>query len=248
MFKKDILLGKTVVVTGGGRGIGAAIACGYADAGAEVYIGSRTEEEIHHVVETIRATGKTAYGSVCDVTNFESLQAFFSLAAETMGGIDLLVVNAGINPEKETVEESSTELWKRTIDVNLIGAYYSVKAVIPYMKNRGGGKIITIGSGKGHRGSARGSAYACSKAGAWMLTKVLAEELADYNIAVNELIPGPTETSMNSGFGEKIDSVFTSGQEWVKKPEDIVPLAIFMAIQETTGPSHQSFSLAKRML
>ena len=85
------------------------------------------------------------------------------------------------------------------LEVNLLGAYYCAQAAIPALKQRGAGKIITVGSGLGHRGMVGLSAYACSKAGLWMLTRVLAQELWSYNISVNELIPGPVVTSMAGG-------------------------------------------------
>jgi 3-oxoacyl-[acyl-carrier protein] reductase len=117
---------------------------------------------------------------------------------------------------------------------------------VPYLKKRGAGKIITIGSGLGHRGYAGGSAYACSKAGLWMLTRVLAQELTQYNISVNELIPGPVETSIDDGYEKEKNAVSKMNGEWLKRPEDVTPLALFLACQPETGPTAQSFSLMRR--
>jgi 3-oxoacyl-[acyl-carrier protein] reductase len=100
----------------------------------------------------------------------------------------------------------------------------------------------------GHRGSASGSAYACSKAGLWMLTRVLAQEVWQDNISVNELIPGPVDTTMTSGATARSGPAFTTNSEWIKTPEDVVPLALFLATQPTIGPTAQSFSLMRRDL
>lgn len=248
MFQKDLLKGKTAVITGGGRGIGKAIALGFAQAGATVSICSRSQDELDAVVEVIKSTGKEAYAKTCDVSNQDDVKSFMDYSVQNLGVIDILVVNAGINPEKALVVESSPEKWKQTIEVNLVGAYYTVYSAIPHMIERKQGKIIFIGSGKGHRGSPRGSAYACSKSGIWMLTRVLGEELEDYHIDVNELTPGPTITDMNTVFGKDIDSIFTSGKEWVKQPEDVVPLALFLASLPFRGPTQQSYSLMRRQV
>ena len=99
------------------------------------------------------------------------------------------------------------------------------------------GKIITVGSGVGHRGLAGRSDYACSKAGLWMLTQVLAHELAPSNISVNELIPGPVVTSLTGSQAEQRQGVFGIEGEWAKTPEEVVPLALFLATQPPIGPT-----------
>ena len=102
-----------------------------------------------------------------------------------------------------------------------------------------------MGSGLGHRGMPNVAAYSCSKAGLWMLTKILAQELAPYNICVNELIPGPVNTNMSSPeegeFRTQLKNI-----EWFKNPTDVVPMALFLATQPVKGPTAQSFSLMRR--
>jgi len=114
------------------------------------------------------------------------------------------------------------------------------------LKQRGAGKIITIGSGLGHRGYAGGSAYSCSKAGLWMLTRILAQELMQYKISVNELIPGPVQTSIDDNAKTSNSKVKSMESEWQKQPKDVVPLALFLASQPDIGPTAQSFSLMRR--
>ncbi len=172
----------------------------------------------------------------------------FKKVYKTYGGIDIVVINAGVDYNNTSVQESNIENWKTIIDINLTGAYYTARVSIPYMKKRGGGKIITIGSGLGHKGRADSSAYSCSKAGLWMLTRVLAQELYMFNISVNELIPGPVVTNMGNSSMKDSNSVFSIEGEWIKKPEDVRNLALFMATQPLVGPTGQSFSLMRRNL
>jgi 3-oxoacyl-[acyl-carrier protein] reductase len=115
------------------------------------------------------------------------------------------------------------------------------------LKQRGAGKIIFIGSGMGHRGSPSRSAYCVSKAGLWMLTRILAQELSTYGICVNELVPGPVKTDFIRG-REQALSAASGGGEWFKEPEDVAPLAVFLASQPRDGPTGQTFSLARREL
>ena len=232
------LSGKGAVITGAGRGIGRAIALGYARAGASVCCAARTESEIEDTVQEIRGEGGTAVAFRADVSERADVQALFDFAEPELSGIDIAVLNAGVNVDHGTVECGNPAAWEETIRVNLLGAYYCARATIPPMKKRGGGKIITIGSGMGHRGFAESSAYCCSKAGLWMLTRVLAQELRQHNISVNELIPGPVRTDM--------DAVLHVEGEWFKAPEDVVPTALFLATQPDVGPTAQSFSLMRR--
>lgn len=241
------LEGKVAVVTGAGRGIGRAIAIGYAAAGASICCAARTTSEIEQVAEEITAAGGSAITVQTDVTSYDEVERMNKAAADAFGGIDILVINAGGNLGAAPIEESDPENWVATIDVNLKGAYYTAKSAIPYLKARGGGKIITIGSGIGHNGRPRTSAYACAKAGSWMLTRVLAQELWEHNIAVNELVPGPVLTpGAIASWEQEGGGVSAISSEWVKEAEDVIPIALFLATQPDRGPTSQSFSLMRR--
>lgn len=242
------LAGKVAVVTGAGRGIGRAIALGYAGAGAAVVCAARTVTEIEATVQEIKTNGGKGLAIPTDVTQQVAVEQLFQCSADHFGGIDLVVVNAGINPDRRTVEESDAAAWRMTMEVNLVGPYYCAKAAVPYLKQRGAGKIIMVGSGMGHRSSGGNSAYSCSKAGLWMLTRVLAQEVWQHNISVNELIPGPVDTSMTTSADARQGVAFTTSSEWIKQPADVVPLALFLATQPEVGPTAQSFSLMRRDL
>jgi len=242
------LNGKVAVVTGAGQGIGKAIAIGYANAGAAVCSVARTQSDIDQTVAEIHNAGGTGAAVRADVTDSESIAEAFEATRRRFGGIDIVVINAGGNRDQSAdVEHSNSEDWIDTIEVNLFGAYHTAKAAIPYLKKRGAGKIITMGSGLGHRGRVGGSAYASAKAALSMLTRVLAQELWQHNISVNELIPGPVKTERTiEQYADRPGSVFRDGSEWAKDPVDVVPLALFLAAQPDKGPTGQTYSLMRR--
>ncbi|WP_213303844.1 SDR family NAD(P)-dependent oxidoreductase [Paraburkholderia sacchari] len=233
------LNGKVAVITGAGRGIGRAIALAYARAGASVVCSARSEKEIMETAALIREAGGTAIAQKADVGNYEDTVALFLRASEVFGGVDIVVANAGVASDLRRIEDSDPAAWRKTIDINLNGAYHTAHAAIPHLRRRGAGKLIMVGSGQRNRPVPGFSAYSCSKSGLWMLTQSLAVELLDYNISVNELIPGPVRTDMTR------DVPMPPG-EWAKQPEDVVPLALFMAGMPDGGPTAQSYSLMRR--
>lgn len=237
------LAGKVAVITGAGRGIGRAIALGWAQAGAAVVCSARSANEIDETAALITAAGGTASARVADVLDHAAMVALFQHAADRHGGVDIVLGNAGVAGPASTLARSDPAEWARTIQINVVGAYHTAHAAIPHLRTRGTGKIIFMGSGVRNGAIPGLSAYAASKSALWKLTQVLGVELQKHNISVNELIPGPVRTAMTA-FG---NTDFPPG-EWVKDPADLVPLALFMATQPDVGPSSQSFSLNRRAI
>ena len=239
------LASKVALVTGAGLGIGRSIALGYARAGARLCISARTQDEIAATAQTIVDSGGQAIAVQAAVTCEDQVAKMVAETVATFGGLDILVANAGVHICRDPVAASDPKAWWQTLETNLLGAYLCCRAAIPPLKARGGGKIITIGSGMGHKGLPSNSDYCCSKAGLWMLTRLLAAELKADQISVNELIPGPVDTSMTADNRDD-NAVFNIGDEWIKGPDEVVPLALFLATQPKIGPTAQSFSLMRR--
>jgi 3-oxoacyl-[acyl-carrier protein] reductase len=245
MTDQQSLAGKVAVVTGAGRGIGAAIAEALAAAGAMVACAARNAEEIATVAARIGAAGGRAFAVATDVTDAAQVAALYAETARREGGFDLLFVNAGVSLDQRPVEQSDPAAFEATMRVNLFGAYHCARLAIPHMRARGGGRIVMTGSGMGHSSLHGHAGYSCSKAGVWMLVRILADELRAEGIAVNELVPGPVQTAM-TGAPQRAGSVVNNPVEWLKRPEDVVPLAMFLATHPGPGPTGQSFSLMRR--
>jgi 3-oxoacyl-[acyl-carrier protein] reductase len=235
----ELLKGKVAVITGAGRGIGRTIALAYAKAGAAVVCSARGEADIAQTVALIREAGGQAIAHAADVADYAEMSALFQRASDEFGGVDIVVASAGVALEQRRIADGDPELWRKTIDINLTGAYHTAHAAIAHLRRRGAGKIIMIGSGQRKRPNPGFSAYSCSKIGLWMLTQSLATELQEDNISVNELIPGPVKTDMTR-------DVAVPPGEWFKEPADVVPLALFLASMPDFGPSAQSYSLMRR--
>lgn len=236
--------GKVVVITGAGRGIGQGLAIGFAEQGAKIVCSARTQSQLDDTVQTIKRAGGEAIAVQCDVASAESVQNLYTETMSAYGQVDVVIANAGGNFARASVEDSDIDDWLMTIQVNLMGVYYTAKYAIPHMKANGG-HIILMGSGLGHRvGDSTHSAYSASKAGAWMLVRSLAKELQPYKICVNELIPGVVKTDILSGDARPDDSPLNI--EWMKTPTDVVPMALFIATQPLMGSTGQSFSLMRR--
>ncbi|OGG52304.1 MAG: hypothetical protein A3F84_23380 [Candidatus Handelsmanbacteria bacterium RIFCSPLOWO2_12_FULL_64_10] len=242
------LSGKVAMVTGGGRGIGRAVALAFAREGADLCVVARTQAQVESVAGEVRALGRRALAVTADVTDPAQVERMAARVKEAFGRVDVLVNNAGGGIERRTVLESDPDLWVKDVTVNLISAYLVTRALLPLMIETGGGRVINVGSGMGHQAGAGQSAYRVGKAGLWMLTRCLAEEVWSYGIDVNELIPGPVATPLTQGRMQAGGPPPFAPSERVKTPEEVAQLAVYLAAQPRGGPTAQSFSLARRPL
>ncbi len=188
------LEGRHAVVTGGGRGIGAAVATALAAAGARVTLLGRNHAQLQDTAATLAA----ARAIRCDVTDEGVVGAAFAEARQTFGPVALLVNNAGA-AESAPLVRTSLELFRRMLDVNLIGAFLCSRAALPDMLEAGFGRIVNVASVAGLKGAAYVSAYCAAKHGVVGLTRALALETATKGITVNAVCPSYTETDMARG-------------------------------------------------
>lgn len=240
------LQNKVALVTGSGRGIGKAIAIAFARAGADLALSARTEEQLNETAKGIQALKQKIAVIPADVTDQDQVKAMADKVREEFGRLDILVNNAGGSIERNLILESDPELWIKDVTVNCTSAYIVTQALLPLMIESGGGKIINIGSGMGHRSGPKSSAYHVGKAGMWMFTQCLSEEVWEHGIDVNELIPGPVATDATKSRMQVGGPPPFAPSERVKTPEDVVPLALWLATQPKGGPTGQSFSLTRR--
>jgi 3-hydroxybutyrate dehydrogenase len=186
------LAGRHALVTGAGRGIGAAIAQRLAAEGARVTLVARSERQLQ---ETAAPLGDAAQCIAADITDLQAVSRGFEAAAESFGPVDILINNAG-KAQSAPLQRTSEELWHSLIAVNLTGAYHGIRAVLPTMLERKFGRIVSIASTAGLRGYPYVAAYCASKHGVIGLTRALALEVAQRNITVNAVCPGYTETDL----------------------------------------------------
>jgi 3-oxoacyl-[acyl-carrier protein] reductase len=192
------LKGRIALITGGSRGIGAATALRFAEAGATLVVNYSTHEaQAHAVVAEARARGVRAIAVQCDVSRFEEVRALFDRALEEFDRIDVVVANAGIWTGG-AVDALDERTWQQTIDANLKGVYACCHFAAQVMKRQRAGRIITVSSTAGQRGEAFHSHYAASKGGIISLTKSVATELGPYGVTVNAIAPGWVATDMSA--------------------------------------------------
>jgi 3-oxoacyl-[acyl-carrier protein] reductase len=242
------LEGRVVFVTGAGRGIGRAIAVGFAHEGAAVACTARTTREIEAVVDEIAASGGRALAVTCDVADLASVERAVATTTDELGGLDIVIANAGTTNPKVTLVETDPDEFARVLAVNLLGPFHCARVAVPELKRRGGGHFVVVGSGAGRRAGPGFGPYASSKAGVAMFVRILAQEVRADSIAVNEIVPGPVNTALSGVATDRPHDLRMAfpPTEWFKEPEDVVPLALFVVTQPTHGPTGQVFSLLGR--
>ncbi len=200
------LQGQVAIITGAGRGIGAAAARRLAAAGAAVVLAARSEEEVEAVAAQLRRQGSRAIAVAADVSDLAGVEEIVESALEQYDRVDILVNNAGVIWPLEEVSEVDPEEWAYNIMINLVGPFFMVRNVLPLMLDQGYGRILNIGSGAAEEPMLGASAYCTAKAGLAMFTRTLALELAGSKVSVNLLNPGEVDTSMQ----EDIRSIDTT--------------------------------------
>jgi 3-oxoacyl-[acyl-carrier protein] reductase len=190
------------VVTGAGRGIGAAIARKLASLGATTVLCGRTKETLDATAQTILETGGKVEVIPCDVTILHQLEYAAARVASTFGRLDILVNNAGVGGFNEPLHNMAPEEWDRILNTNLRGVYFAIHAFAPLMIRAYSGHIINISSLAGKNALPNGAAYAASKWGLNGLTYSVAEELRQHNIRVAAVCPGSTETELSPHAGK----------------------------------------------
>lgn len=223
------LTDRRVIVTGGARGIGLALVESFLAEGSRVAV---LDLDVSALDALVGSRGGDLVAITCDVRSEDSVSAAVAAAVEQLGGIDVLVNNAGINVQS-LLEETSDEAWTRCFDVNVGGVFRVSKAVIPYLKGQRSGRIINAASFAAVVPSVGSAAYAASKSAVVQLTRVLASELGPWDITVNAYAPGMVPTAMN-GFAELptaqqdelLDTL--SVRRW-EEPEDVANVVRFLA-------------------
>ena len=246
-------MSRTVVVTGGGRGIGRAIALAFAEPGAHIVITSRTASQLDQTAAEIKGKGADATPITMDVSDEASVAHGFGLLHGRVTKVDLLVNNAGVGGG-ENIQGSDVARWKRTIDTNLTGMYLVTRQILPLMAD--GGRIINLSSVLGRFGVPGYTAYCASKHGVIGFTRALALELVKRKITVNAIAPGWVDTDMaTQGMTQGAKHSKTTFDEFreqaigavpIKRiidPAEVAGLVKFLASPEASAITGQTYNI-----
>ena len=226
------LSGKVALITGGGRGIGRAIALRFASEGAAVMLAATKRESLAATAAEIRKAGGRATTTIADVADEAAVKKMVAATLAELGGLDVLVNNAGIGGPTLKVVDMDRADWDRTLAVNVTGAFLCSKHAIPHMLERKSGRIVNITSIAGLMGYPLRSPYAVSKWGMIALTRTLAGELGEHGITVNAIAPGAVR-------GERVEGVISARAKALGRPAADVERELFVdptALKRMVGP------------
>jgi len=228
------LQGKVALVTGGSRGIGKATALGFARAGADVAVASRKLSDLEKVADEISGLGRKSLAVAAHTGKLDEITNLVNKVMEKFDRIDILVNNAGTSPAMATTLDADEHLWDSILNLNLKGLYFLSQAVARVMKEQGGGSIINVASVAGLHASVGTGIYCISKAGVIMATKVMARELAQYNIRVNALAPGYVHTRLGDSQFKVVpelekEAIRNTPLARIGEPEEMVGAMIYLA-------------------
>ena len=221
--EKQVLRGQVALVTGAGRGIGAAIAGELAGMGSAVVLCSRTLDQVQQTANTITKSGGRAEALACDVTDLKAVEAVARAVDKKHSRIDILVNNAGVGGFSTLLHELPPEDWERVINTNLRGVYYCIRGFAPLMIRARRGHIVNISSLAGKNALPKGAAYAASKWGLNGLTYSIAEELRGYGIRVSVVCPGSVDTDLSPHTGKDPGKML--------RPEDVAHVVAMLVTQ-----------------
>lgn len=237
---------KRALVTGGSRGIGRGIALAFAEAGADVAIGYRRDQGAAlATVAEIEARGRRGVAFAADVRDYAAVAGMVKAAHDALGGLDVVVANAGVATRFEPLHEVEVGYWQRVVDTDLNGVFYTLHAAIPVLRARGSGVILTISSIAADACAANGGPYVASKAAVNALTTVVARENAACGIRANVIAPGLVHTDIADKLlefhGEAMLKSIPLGR--IGTPRDVGSLAVFLASDDASWITGEVFRI-----
>jgi 3-oxoacyl-[acyl-carrier protein] reductase len=241
------LAGKKALVTGGSRGIGRAIAVAFAEAGADVAIGYRREAEgAKATVQTVEAAGRRGLAFAADVRDYEAVKAMVEGVREQLGGLDVVVANAGVPTRFEPVHEVDVGYWRRVLGIDLDGVFHTVHAALPILREQLGGVILTLSSIAADACAPNGGPYVAAKAAVNALTKVVAHENAPLGVRANVIAPGLIQTDIAEGMIAEHGDERLIGAIPLRRigtPEEVAKLAVYLASDDASWITGKVFRI-----
>ncbi|WP_277453420.1 3-oxoacyl-ACP reductase family protein [Janibacter sp. DB-40] len=236
---------KITIITGAGAGIGRAIALKAAAEGATVIV---TDRDLESAQQAAGEIGNAASAYQVDVTDKESVDAMVAAVADEHGRIDVLVNNAGWD-EGMPFLETTPEFWQKVIAINFVGVLNTCHAVLPHMKEQGGGSVVNLGSDSGRVGSTGEAVYSGAKGGVIAFSKTIAREMARNQVNVNVVSPGPTDTAFFASMGgesPKLREALIKAIPFRRlgAPDDLANAVVFLASDEASYITGQTLSVS----